>query len=116
MDTSEWIYQIIVEGMKYIIIAHWFLGFTFSQKKTKYFLLIYPVVVPVVQYLDIPHTVFLYCYSWGLLLLVAVFEGKMTEKVKAFFIIWFLIALVDALIVMVYIMFFDLLITSLQLL
>ena len=51
MDTSEWIYQIIVEGMKYIIIAHWFLGFTFSQKKTKYFLLIYPVVVPVVQYL-----------------------------------------------------------------
>ncbi len=105
MDTSEWIYQIIVEGMKYIIIAHWFLGFTFSQKKTKYFLLIYPVVVPVVQYLDIPHTVFLYCYSWGLLLLVAVFEGKMTEKVKAFFIIWFLIALVDALIVMVYVMF-----------
>ncbi len=112
MDTSEWIYQIIVEGMKYIIIAHWFLGFTFSQKKTKYFLLIYPVVVPVVQYLDIPHTVFLYCYSWGLLLLVAVFEGKMTEKVKAFFIIWFLIALVDALIVMVYIMFFDLLIIN----
>ena len=37
MDTSEWIYQIIVEGMKYIIIAHWFLGFTFSQKKDKIF-------------------------------------------------------------------------------
>lgn len=105
MDISEWIYQIIVEGMKYVLIAHWFLGFTFSQKKAKYFLLIYPLVIPVVEYLDIPHTVFLYCYSWGLLLLIVLFEGKIAEKVKAFFIIWFLIALVDALIVMVYVTF-----------
>lgn len=111
MEMYEWIYQIAIEGIKYVLIAHWFLGFEFNRRKTKYLLLLYPLLIPVVEYLDIPHTVFLYCYSWGIWILFALFEGGGVEKVKAFFIIWFLIALVDALIVMVYVMipmaFFD---------
>lgn len=111
MEMYEWIYQIAIEGIKYVLIAHWFLGFEFNRRKTKYLLLLYPLLIPIVEYLDIPHTVFLYCYSWGIWILFALFEGGGVEKVKAFFIIWFLIALVDALIVMFYVMipmaFFD---------
>lgn len=104
MEMYEWIYQIVIEGIKYVLIAHWFLGFEFNRRKTKYLLLLYPLLVPVVEYLDVPHTVFLYCYSWGIWILFALFEGRGVEKVKAFFIIWFLIALVDALMLMVFVM------------
>ena len=104
MEMYEWIYQIAIEGIKYVLIAHWFLGFEFNRRKTKYLLLLYPLLIPIVEYLDIPHTVFLYCYSWGIWILFALFEGGGVEKVKAFFIIWFLIALVDALMLMVFVM------------
>lgn len=107
MEMYEWIYQIVIEGIKYVLIAHWFLGFEFNRRKTKYLLLLYPLLVPVVEYLDVPHTVFLYCYSWGIWILFALFEGRGVEKVKAFFALCLLIALVDALILMFYVMFLN---------
>lgn len=112
MEMYEWIYQIVIEGIKYVLIAHWFLGFEFNCRKTRYLLFLYPLLIPVVEYLNIPHTVFLHYYSWGIWILFALFEGRGVEKVKAFFIIWFLIALVDALIVMFYVMFSSLLIKN----
>ncbi|HBI62697.1 MAG TPA: hypothetical protein DDY31_16080, partial [Lachnospiraceae bacterium] len=102
MEMYEWIYQIAIEGIKYVLIAHWFLGFEFNRRKTKYLLLLYPLLIPVVEYLDIPHTVFLYRYLWGVLLLFFLFKRRLIEKVKAFFVIWFLVGLVDALILIVY--------------
>lgn len=112
MEMYEWIYQIAIEGIKYVLIAHWFLGFEFNRRKTKYLLLLYPLLIPVVEYLDIPHTVFLYCYLWGVLLLFFLFKRRLIEKVKAFFVIWFLVGLVDTLIAILYIMSTTLLFTN----
>ena len=107
MDLSvyDWVYQIIVEGIKYILIAHYFLGFAFAKRKTAYLLFLYLALIPAVEYSDNRYIIFSYYYVWGGVLLIGLFQEEMKEKIKAFFIIWFLIALVDALIVMFYVMF-----------
>ena len=105
LSVYDWIYQIVVEGIKYILIAHYFLGFEFSRGKKRGLLLFYPLGIPIVEYWDNLYIVYSYYYAWGGILLIVLFGGRMREKIKAFFIIWFLVALVDALIVMVYVMF-----------
>ena len=107
MDLSvyDWVYQIIVEGIKYILIAHYFLGFAFAKRKTAYLLFLYLALIPAVEYSDNRYIIFSYYYAWGGVLLIGLFQEELKEKIKAFFIIWFLIALVDALIVMFYVMF-----------
>ena len=54
MDLSvyDWVYQIIVEGIKYILIAHYFLGFAFAKRKTAYLLFLYLALIPAVEYSD----------------------------------------------------------------
>ena len=107
MDLSvyDWVYQTIVEGIKYILIAHYFLGFAFAKRKTAYLLFLYLALIPAVEYSDNRYIIFSYYYAWGGVLLIGLFQEELKEKIKAFFIIWFLIALVDALIVMFYVMF-----------
>lgn len=112
LSVYDWIYQIVVEGIKYILIAHYFLGFEFSRGKKRGLLLLYPLGIPIVEYWDNLYIAYSYYYAWGIVLLITAFEGKLREKVKAFFIIWFLVALVDALIVMVYVVFSNLLIKN----
>lgn len=107
MNAFDWIYQIVVEGLKYIILGHCFLGFPFRQDKAKFWLAGYFLMIPVVEILDIPHTVFIYFYSWGALLIIFLFEGKFIEKIKAFFVMWFLIAMVDALIMVQFLAFIE---------
>lgn len=107
MNAFDWIYQIVVEGLKYIILGHWFFGFPFRQDKAKFWLAGYFLMIPVVEILDIPHTVFIYFYSWGALLIILLFEGKFIEKIKAFFVMWFLIAMVDALIMVQFLAFIE---------
>lgn len=107
MNAFDWIYQIVVEGLKYIILGHCFLGFPFRQDKAKFWLAGYFLMIPVVEILDIPHTVFIYFYSWGALLIILLFEGKFIEKIKAFFVMWFLIAMVDALIMVQFLAFIE---------
>ncbi len=104
-NIYDWLEQIFIEGIKYILVAHYFLGFEFSRGKKKYLLIIYPVVLLIMKYWNNRDVLFLYYYAWGIVLLIGMFAGKFVEKIKAFFIIWFLIALVDTLIVMVYVMF-----------
>ena len=112
LSVYDWIYQIVVEGIKYILIAHYFLGFEFSRGKKRGLLLLYPLGIPIVEYWDNLYIVYSYYYAWGGILLIVLFGGRMREKIKAFFIIWFLVALVDALIVMVYVVFSNLLIKN----
>ncbi len=107
MNAFDWIYQIVVEGLKYIILGHCFFGFPFRQDKAKFWLAGYFLMIPVVEILDIPHTVFIYFYSWGALLIIFLFEGKFIEKIKAFFVMWFLIAMVDALIMVQFLAFIE---------
>ncbi|RKI42984.1 ATP-binding protein [bacterium D16-51] len=104
LSVYDWVYQIIVEGIKYILIAHYFLGFVFSKRKVACFLFLYILLIPAVEYLDNRYIIFSYYYAWGGVLLIGLFKEGLKEKIKAFFIIWFLIALVDALIVMLYVM------------
>ena len=105
LSVYDWVYQIIVEGIKYILIAHYFLGFAFAKRKTAYLLFLYLALIPAVEYSDNRYIIFSYYYAWGGVLLIGLFQEELKEKIKAFFIIWFLIALVDALIVMFYVMF-----------
>lgn len=107
MSALDWLYQIVVEGLKYIILGHWFFGFSFSQKKTKFWLLAYFLLIPVVEVLNNPYTTFCCYYAWGLLLLLAIFDGKVVSKVKAFLVMWFLIAMVDAVIMVEFLSFIE---------
>lgn len=104
LSVYDWIYQIVVEGIKYILIAHYFLGFEFSRGKKRGLLLLYPLGIPIVEYWDNLYIVYSYYYAWGGILLIVLFGGRMREKIKAFFVIWFLIALVDALVLMMFVM------------
>ena len=103
MNAFDWIYQIVVEGLKYIILGHWFFGFPFRQDKAKFWLAGYFLMIPVVEILDNPYITFFFCYAWGLLLLFAIFDGQITSKLKAFFVMWFVIAMADAVIMTVFV-------------
>ncbi len=45
-----WIDWIIIEGIKYIILGHWFFGMEFNQKRSRYLVLGYPVLLLLVGY------------------------------------------------------------------
>ncbi len=105
MNAFDWIYQIVVEGLKYIILGHWFFGFPFRQDKAKFWLAGYFLMIPVVEILDNPYITFFFCYAWGLLLLFAIFDGQITSKLKAFFVMWFVIAMADAVIMVQFMSF-----------
>ena len=66
MDVYEWIYQILVEGIKYVVVAHWFFGYEFSRKKTRFLFILYPLMIPVVEmtteYTRISNAIFWYKY------------------------------------------------------
>lgn len=99
MSAFEWIYQIVVEGLKYVVLGHWFFGYEFNRKKTRYLLVLYPLIIPVVEmlgeYMGISKGIYVYRKSWGVLLLLFLLQGKILEKIKLFFFIWFLVDLVD---------------------
>lgn len=114
MDFSiyDWLNQIFIEGIKYILIAHYFLGLEFRKGKKRYLLILYPVILLTMKYWNNRDVLFLYYYAWGVVLLIVMFEGKLLDRIKAFFIIWFLVAVVDALLVVFYVAFSDLLIEN----
>ncbi len=102
MSFCEWVYHIIIEGMKYIIIGHYFFGFEYNQKKTRYLPILYVLSIPVVQILiksaGMPNGIFWFKSIWGLILVVCVMQGKTAEKVRSFCLMWFFIALVDVIV------------------
>ena len=101
----DWLNQIFIEGIKYILISHYFLGFEFRKGKKKYLLFLYLVFLLVIEYWNNQDAIFLYYYAWGIVLLTGMFEGNLTEKIKAFFIILFLVPFVDELLILFYIAF-----------
>lgn len=105
MSVWEWIYNIVVEGLKYIIIGHYFFGYEFSRKKTSYLLLLYPLMIPMVEWIGIYDFSYLCKHLWKLLLLLCLFKGRALEKIKSFFVIYFLVALVDAIIIVPFSLF-----------
>ncbi|MCI8769881.1 MAG: GHKL domain-containing protein [Lachnospiraceae bacterium] len=109
MSFCEWVYHIIIEGIKYIIIGHYFFGFEYSQKKTRYLPILYVLSIPVVQILiksaGMPHGIFWFKNAWGIILVVCIMQGKLTEKVRSFFLMWFFITMVDVMVFFLTLMF-----------
>lgn len=99
MSAFEWIYQIVVEGLKYVVLGHWFFGYEFNRKKTRYLLLLYPLMIPVVEMLvekkGIPYGLFWFKYSWGFFVILCMMHGKLIDKMKNFILIWFFITMAD---------------------
>ncbi|MCI8377230.1 MAG: GHKL domain-containing protein [Lachnospiraceae bacterium] len=100
MDVYEWIYLMVVEGIKYVLVAHYFFGYEFNRKKTKYLLVLYPLMIPVVQmagkYIGIfNEIVYSYKNLWGLFLLLFIMRGKAIDKMKSFLLMWFFASMVD---------------------
>lgn len=98
MDVFDWIFQIAVEGMKYLILGYYFFGYIFNRKRTRYLLALYLLLIPVVGSLGNVHLVWIYKNLWGLFLLLFLFQGSVLGKIKAFFVMWFLISLMDVLV------------------
>ncbi len=109
MSFCEWVYHIIIEGMKYIIIGHYFFGFEYNQKKTRYLPILYVLSIPVVQILiksaGMPNGIFWFKNAWGIILVVCIMQGKLTEKVRSFFLMWFFITMVDVMVFFLTLMF-----------
>ena len=99
MDVYEWIYQILVEGIKYVVVAHWFFGYEFSRKKTRFLAVLYPLMIPVVQmlveYAGIPYGMFWYKNCWGLIVVICIMQGKTLHKIKDFILMWFFVTMAD---------------------
>jgi len=105
LNVFDWLDQILLEGIKHILVAHYFLGLKFSKKKRIGLLLLYLLLIPAVGYWDNLYIVHMYFYAWGIVLLIGMFEGNLIEKIKAFFIIWVLVTFMDTVLLMLYIMF-----------
>lgn len=103
-STYSWLDQIFLNGIKYIIVAHYFLGFEFSKSKRKYLLFLYPLILLIMEYQGNQDVMFLYYCVWGMVLLIGVFERDLKEKIKAFFIIWVFVAFVDTFLMVFYVM------------
>lgn len=109
MSAFEWIYQIVVEGLKYVVLGHWFFGYEFNRKKTRYLLVLYPLIIPVVEmlgeYMGISNAIFWYKYSWGLFVVTCVMQGKLISKAKNFILMWFFITMADTIMLFPALMF-----------
>lgn len=95
MSICEWVYHVLGEGIKFVLLGHWIFGYEFNQKKTRYLILLYLLGIPFTEYLGISQMTLLYEHLLGVFLLLCLFQGRVLEKVKSFFVSWFLIALVD---------------------
>lgn len=110
MSAFEWIYQIVVEGLKYVVLGHWFFGYEFNRKKTRYLLVLYPLMIPVVETIG-EHAgisngvVYSYKNLWGLFLVLCIMQGKLIGKMKNFILMWFFIAMADTIMLFPALMF-----------
>lgn len=95
MSICEWGYHVLGEGIKFVLLGHWIFGYEFNQKKTRYLILLYLLGIPFTEYLGISQMTLLYEHLLGVFLLLCLFQGRVLEKVKSFFVIIFLISLVD---------------------
>jgi len=108
MDMYTWIDRIIIEGIKYIILGHWFFGMEFSQKESRYLVLSYPILLLLVGYFVNWFQIYPYYHLWRILLLLFLLEGGLLEKFKLYFVIWFTIAMTDIIFVILVLLFINL--------
>lgn len=92
---GEWIFWGVVESLKYILVVGGILGFPIRTGWKKYLAVLYLIImIPSVIMLKIENPVE-YRMIWGFILVSSFFEGKISDKIKAFFFSWILISLLD---------------------
>lgn len=95
---GEWIYWGVTESLKYILVVWGILGFSMRSGWKKYLAALYPaVMIPSVIMLKIENPVE-FTTIWGVVLLICFFKERLSDKIKAFFVSWILIALLDLII------------------
>lgn len=94
MNLTQWLFWVIPETLKYIIISYGILGYELKKGFHKYFIFLYLFVgILFVNYLNIDS---LYYQSlWYPIFVIAFFQGKLGEKIKLFLIDIILIDIVD---------------------
>lgn len=97
MSFCEWIYWIAVEGIKVLLVGHYFFGYEWNKGKTRFLLLAYPMIALVIESLvDSSSTESFFIRNIGqYLLFMCLFKGMILEKTKSFLVIWFLVSLID---------------------
>ena len=108
MSICEWIYLIVVEGIKVLLVGHYFFGYDWNKKKTKFLLCLYFVLALVVEDLGYVNVLYIMEYLWKIAVVLCLFKGRVLEKVRVSFVICFLVAFVDAVIGVPFIMVFNL--------
>lgn len=97
MSVCEWIYLIAVEGIKVLLVGHYFFGYEWNKGKTRFLLCLYLVIVLAIESLADSNSniLFLARSLWKFLLFMCLFKGIILEKLKSFLVIWFLVSLID---------------------
>lgn len=97
MSICEWIYWIAIEGIKVLMVGHYFFGYEWNKGKTRFLLFGYPIIVLAVEVLadSNSNTSFLERNIWKYLLFMCLFKGIVLEKIKSFLVVWFLVSLTD---------------------
>ena len=48
MSICEWIYLIVVEGIKGLLVGHYFFGYEWNKRKTRFLILLFPIIALVI--------------------------------------------------------------------
>jgi len=96
MSVCEWIYLIAVEGIKVLLVGYYFFGYEWNKGKTRFLLCLYFVLFLIIGGLEQTKALYIMKYLWKIMIVLCIFDGKILEKIKSFFLISFLVSLVDA--------------------
>ncbi len=98
MSFCEWIYWIAVEGIKVLLVGHYFFGYEWNKGKIRFLLCPYLVFALLVEDLGYTNTLYIMKYLWKIAVILCLFRGRVLEKVKVSFVICFLVSLTDTIV------------------
>lgn len=98
MSICEWIYLIVVEGIKVLLVGHYFFGYEWNKGKTRFLLCLYLLFILLVEDLEYTNALYTMKYLWKITVILCLFRGRILEKAKASFVICFLVSLTDTIV------------------
>lgn len=98
MSICEWIYWIAIEGIKVLLVGHYFFGYEWNKGKTRFLLGLYLILALIVENLGYTNILYIMKYLWKIAVILCLFGGRVLEKVKTSFVICFLVSLTDTIV------------------
>lgn len=102
MELMDSIVYIFMETIKYFLITYGVLGFDMRKGKKKYLVLMIPLIVMPIQILLSADTLW-FRTVWGLVFLLAFFEGRILKKVQGYIIECMVISTIDLMVWSIYV-------------